>query len=247
MQNLLIIEDNLIQAHFLSNTICKEIPDIKLYNIALTGMEAINIIKEERVDIIILDMKLPDMTGMDIIDFVSKNNIAKYISSILVFTGEMELLSQIVGNQYVFDYCSKINSMDLIVHKIKDLLEQKKSCSHLTSIKDQIKIELENLKYNFSYAGTKYLYECIYECYNKDKIYDINLNKDIYPIISHKYHKTISSIKANIFQATSVMYYEIEEDILDEYFGYNIKSKPKTKDIITIILQKLYQNKYVIF
>lgn len=240
MQKLLIIEDNLIQAHFLTNTICKEIPDIKLYNIALTGIEAINIIKEESVDIIILDMKLPDMTGVDIINFISKNNIAKYLSSILVLTGEMELLSQIIGNQYIFDYCSKINGMDLIVHKIKELLEEKKKCSRITSIKEQIKTELENLKYNFSYAGTKYLYECICECYARKKLYDFNLNKDIYPIISHKYHKTISSIKANIFQATSLMYCEIEEDILEEYFGYNIKSKPKTKDIITMILLKLH-------
>lgn len=106
--------------------------------------------------------------------------------------------------------------------------------------KGENKKELENLKYNFSYLGTKYLCECIYECYNKNKIYDINLNKDIYPIISKKYHKTISSIKANIFQATSIMYYEIEEQILQEYFGYNVRSKPKTKDIITRVLQKLH-------
>ena len=240
MQKLLVIEDNLIQAYFLTNTICKEVPDVKLYHIALTGKEAINIIKEEIVDIIIMDLKLPDMTGIDILNYISENNIVKYDSSIIVFTGEMELLSQVIGNKYVFDYCSKINGMDFIITKIKKLLELKRKCYNITLIKEKIKKELENLKYNFSYLGTKYLCECIYECYNKNKIYDINLNKDIYPIISKKYHKTISSIKANIFQATSIMYYEIEEQILQEYFGYNVRSKPKTKDIITRVLQKLH-------
>lgn len=75
MQKLLVIEDNLIQAYFLTNTICKEVPDVKLYHIALTGKEAINIIKEEIVDIIIMDLKLPDMTGIDILNYISENNI----------------------------------------------------------------------------------------------------------------------------------------------------------------------------
>ena len=46
MKNLLIIEDNLIEAYTLTNYICKQISDIRLYNIASTGKEAINIIKE---------------------------------------------------------------------------------------------------------------------------------------------------------------------------------------------------------
>lgn len=69
MQNLLIVEDNLIQSHFLVNSICKNIPNIRLYNIVSTGIEAIEIIKREKVDIIILDLKLPDMNGIDIIKY----------------------------------------------------------------------------------------------------------------------------------------------------------------------------------
>ena len=33
MQNLLIIEDNLIYSHFLVNSICKELNNIRLYSI----------------------------------------------------------------------------------------------------------------------------------------------------------------------------------------------------------------------
>lgn len=239
MQNLLIVEDNLVQSHFLANSICKEISDIRLYNIVSTGIEAIDIIKEEQVDIIILDLKLPDINGIDIIDFISQNNITKYNSSIIVVTGELGLLAKIIGNKYVFGYCSKTNGIDFIIKQIKDLTDEKQKINCIDSIKNRIKVELEALKFDFSYIGTKYLYECIYECYYKTNIYDINLNHDIYPIISKKYHKTINSIKTSIFQSTSIMYYEIDEHTLSNYFGYNIISKPKPKDIIITILQKI--------
>lgn len=82
MQNLLIIEDNLIQAHFLANSICRELLDIRLFGIITTGSEALEIIRKEKIDIIILDLKLPDMTGIEIINFISKNHLTKYNSSI---------------------------------------------------------------------------------------------------------------------------------------------------------------------
>lgn len=239
MQNLLIVEDDLIQSHFLANSICKQIQNIRLYNIVPTGAEAINIIKEEKVDIILLDLNLPDMSGIDILNYISKYDINKYNSSVIVVTSQMDLLTKIIGNKFVFNYCSKINSIDFIMKQIEILANEKQKTYNMDSIKNQIKVELESLKFDFSYIGTKYLYECIYECYYKTNIYDINLNKDIYPIISKKYHKTINSIKTSIFQSISIMYYEIDETVLSNYFRYTITSKPKCKDIIFKVLQKI--------
>lgn len=239
MQNLLIVEDDLIQSHFLANSICKEISDARVYNIASTGSEAIDIIKEEKVDIIILDLKLPDMTGIDIINYISSNNIVKYSKSVFVLTGEMELLSKIVKNKCIFNYSSKIKNIDYIISQIKNLIEQKEKNICEDKIKEEIKKELEILKFDFSYMGNKYLYECIYQCFFKTNIYNINFKKDIYPIISSKYHKTVNSIKTNIFQATSIMYYEINNKELSDYFGYKIINKPKTKDVVFAIVEKL--------
>ena len=111
----------------------------------------------------------------------------------------------------------------------------------MDTIKQQIQEELEKLNFNFSYIGTKYLIDCIYECYYQNKIYDVNLNKDIYPIVSKKFNKSINSIRANIFQSISIMYYDNDENNLSNYFGYKILSKPKNKDLIIHILQKLHK------
>ena len=242
MKNLLIIEENLIEAHTLTNYICKRISDIRLYNIASTGKEAINIINEEIVDIIILDLNLPDVTGVDVINYIAKNKIEKYKNSIIIFTNEMQLLREIHRSEYVFNYCTKINSANYIISSIKEMIEKNKKDSYNFFIKEKIKLELEKLHFNFSYIGTKYLYELIYECYSKNKLYDINLRKEIYPILSKKYNKAIATIKSDIFHATSIMYCETEENILSSYFEYEIIEKPKVKDIVNIVLQKIYEN-----
>ena len=95
------------------------------------------------------------------------------------------------------------------------------------------------MKYNFTYIGTRYLHACIYECYYKANINDVNLNKDVYPTISKKYNKNVNTIKSSIFQATTVMYNENNKQFISKYFGYNVISKPRTKEIIFTILEKI--------
>ena len=51
MKNILIIESNIIEACFLTNFISKQISNVRVYNIALNGIEALNIIKNNLVDI----------------------------------------------------------------------------------------------------------------------------------------------------------------------------------------------------
>lgn len=239
MQNLLIIEDNLIQAHFLANSICKEVLNVRLYGIVSTGIEALEIIKKEKVDIIVLDLKLPDINGIEILDFILNNHLSKYNSSIIVCTGEMKMLPEVIDNKCLFNYCSKINGIDFVVNQIKELTKEKQNKCCEDTVNRIIKEQLENLKFDFSYIGTKYLYECICECYYKNNVYNINFKKEIYPIISKKYHKTINSIKASIYQAISIMYYEVSESELSNYFGYHVINKPKPRDIIFVILEKI--------
>lgn len=169
MKNLLIIEDNLVQSYFMVNHICKELKNIRLYSIVTTGREAIKIIDKKQVDIIILDLNLPDMTGIDIINYMDRNNMQDYHSSIIIVTGEMDLLSQVSNNKYVYTYCSKLNLFETLIDDIKQLLYLKEKTHKNRLIKEQIINELQQLNFNFSYSGTKYLCDCIEDALKKEK------------------------------------------------------------------------------
>lgn len=243
MQNLLIVEDNLIQSYHLANSICREISNIRLYGIVPTCSEAIEIIKNCKVDIIILDLKLPDSSGNDVINFIKKNNLSKYEYSIIILTGEISMIKDSINNKYIYYYCTKIGSYESVVEHTKELAEIKDMESSYSQLDKVIKANMESLNFDFSYKGTVYLFDTILEIMEREDKFEINFDKEIYPIIAKKYNTKKNSIKVNIFNSVSLMYYNISEDKLSEYLGYKVTTKPKTKELITsIILHVLRQN-----
>lgn len=243
MQNLLIVEDNIAQSYHLANSLCRDVSNIRLYGIVSTCSEAMEIVKNNAVDIIILDLKLPDLSGDNLVKFIEKNNLSKYEESIIILTGETDMLQKVRRNKYIYYYCTKLGSYSSIIAHTKELADIKDKVLTCDFINDEIKRNMEDLKFDFSYKGTIYLYECICEMFLKENRFDINLDNEIYPIIAKKYNKTKNSIKVNIFHSISLMYYNIDESVLSSYLGYTIESKPKTKEIITsIIIHILNEN-----
>ena len=73
MFNILIIEDDAIQCKQLVNFISSSITDLKLYSMTFDGNEALEIIKNKKIDIIILDLLLPDISGLNILQYIEEN------------------------------------------------------------------------------------------------------------------------------------------------------------------------------
>lgn len=242
MINLLIIEDNFIQAQYLINCICSQIPDVRLYNIASTGKEALELIKNKKIDIILLDLKLPDMSGNEIIHYIQENSLDKYINSIIITSAYIDLINLLPASKYIFSYVFKGADINFLISEIKKLTASKKQFSDKNLLIQKINEELHKLNFNFSYIGTRYLSECIYIVSYLDDKYNIVLQKDVYPIIAKKYNKTISNIKSNINKATIHMYYDCDEEVLKNFLGIDVSNyNPKPKEIIMNIIEKIIE------
>ena len=136
MFNLLIVEDDFVQAQHLINCICKSLSNIRLYNIISTAQECINILKEEPdIDIIILDLSLPDMSGKFIIEYIEKNNIEKYKNSLIIHSGYIDLITQVRLSKYVFSYIFKGSSSDMLISEVKRLTLEKKFVENDSNIR----------------------------------------------------------------------------------------------------------------
>lgn len=135
---------------------------------------------------------------------------------------------------------NKNNFLILVVNNNKENKKENISSKNISSrkIRQKIKEELENLNYNYSYKGTRYLEDSIYLVYKSEYEKD-NLTKEIYPIIAKKYNTSVENVKCNIIQASNNSYYECPQEIMEKYFGYPLIVKPKTKDIIYAIIRKL--------
>ena len=238
MINMLVIEDNVIQCQQFINYISSMMPNVKVYSMLFNGLDALEIIKKQHIDIILLDLVLPDISGLEIIKYIEYNNFLLYKNSIVIVSGEANKHPELYRNEYVYECFQKPVDLEKIVETLKNIIDNENEEKEKAIIKSKIYNELQNLNYNFSYIGTQYLIECIFILYNYNNP-SINLSKDVYPRIAKKYLTSTNTIKVDIFQAILNSYYDCEQSKLEKYFNRYFYSKPKTKDIIYKVLEKI--------
>ena len=65
------------------------------------------------------------------------------------------------------------------------------------------------------------------------------LSKHVYPAVAEKYNKNANTIKCDISQATKMMIYDCDEDVITNYFNLTNFVKPTVKQVIFTVLNKL--------
>lgn len=239
MQNLMIIDDNILYIQKIVNNISKNLNNIKIYSFYTNTDSAIfETIKNKEVDIILINV---EFAGLDVVDFIYKNSIDIYKKSIILLCKNSKLVKSLYKdeyNKYIYTCVKFSESITNLISTLRKVVFYKENTSDEIMIKARIRRELKKLKYNFSNIGTEYILESIYIIY-KNKIYNLNLSKHVYPILSEKYKKSINTIRCDITTATRIMYCECEERFIMEYFGYLEPDKPEVKEVITTIFEKI--------
>ncbi|MBK5225671.1 MAG: response regulator [Thermoleophilia bacterium] len=86
-------------------------------HVAFSGMQALEFVEENEPDVIILDLKMPGIDGMEVLRRVRKNYPA---IQIIVHTGAGNDLDEIEARRLgVFDYLKKPADIDLLVDRIR--------------------------------------------------------------------------------------------------------------------------------
>lgn len=109
---------------------------------ASSGREAIQILKEEKLDIILLDVMMPEVSGYEICKIV-KNNPETQFVPVLMLTALSELEDRIKGIEAgADDFLTKpINRLELKT-RVKSLLKVK--CMHDRLLADRNSLEIKN-------------------------------------------------------------------------------------------------------
>lgn len=247
MLNMLIVDDNLYFAKSLINNIVQLNSDIRLCMIATDGKEALNAINTKDIDLIILDLKIPIYNGLDIIEYLISINKNIYYNSIIVISGENEMILKVRNNPLIYSYINKSAGMDNILKEINQLVFLKKeelekeriNKRKKQLIKQQINNELYKIGYINKYAGTKYLSDAIYFYYFINNKKNIKLKNDIYPIISKKYNLSVNTVKCDIIMATKKMNENVSKENREKYFGFFFDKKITPKLVINAVLNKI--------
>ena len=235
MLNLLVINNDPSICKRIVNGMMMYVKNIRTCGISYTVKEAIEIVKKQKIDVIILDYDMPNGVARDFLNYIDENNVDDKMSVILLVNENDSLIS----NKCIYKIVHKTNELAPIVYAVREI-SVNNTTFRQSLLKDKIYKELEKLQYNLSYVGTQYMAEAIYELYSKNYIYKGgNLSKNVYPLIAQNHNTTVNNIKCNITAATRSMTERCPKEVMENYLFCEGSEKPKVKEIMYKIINKL--------
>lgn len=231
---LLIADDNIYYTKNLINCITNELTDI---NITTNGKETLDIIKRISFDLILLDLNLSDVSGINIIREMQTLKL-DVIPKIIIISEEINLINELKKDTSVINVIYKGEDFETICKKVQRYIKEIEFEKNKYEIRNKIIQELSYIGYNFKYKGSNYILEAILYAHTCEQfIFSDNLEKNIYKYVAYEHKTSINNIKTNIIRATNIAYTCQSEEIINNYFNLEIKMKPK--DVINKVLSKI--------
>ena len=160
-ENILIVDDELNHLNSLKELIKREDYDVNLAN---NASEAIAIIDKEHIDVLLLDMNMPGMGGVEVMKHISRNNIN---TTVIVVSGESTFEAAENALKYgAYDYIRKPYSIDGLLNSLKNALKKRQ-------------LEHENQAMNQRLLKSEYLHR-----------YIVNKSPDIVYMLDREGHFT---------------------------------------------------------
>ncbi len=90
---------------------------------ASSGQMALDKLEEEPADVVVADMKMPDMNGIEVTRWIKKDHP---LVEVILLTGHASLEASVEGMEVgAFDYLLKPIAIDELVYKIEDAHRKK--------------------------------------------------------------------------------------------------------------------------
>lgn len=264
---VLIADDNAEFANNLAGYV--ERGGMEVIGMARDGNEAFDMVSNVQPDILLLDVIMPHLDGIGVLEKISNSNISKQPICIMLSAVGQDKITQRaleLGAEY---YIVKPFDINLLVKRMRELKENKpiqfKNTTMNTNNMEvneirtpyiQISPEatkneenLEALVTNVIHEvgvpahikGYQYLREAIMLVVNDIEIIN-QITKQLYPEIAEKFSTTPSRVERAIRHAIEVAWGRGKTDAVENIFGYTVsaaKGKPTNSEFIAMIADKL--------
>ncbi len=265
MQNnkisVLITDDNKDFCNILNDCLSMD-KDMVVTGMAEDGLQAIKLIEEKKPDLIVLDLIMPHLDGLGVLEKLNSMNIQTRPKVIVLSAIGQDKITQralTLGADY---YVVKPFEMDVFIKRIKDMFNgilnndealktdsfvETNTAKYTVHANTPLGLELEitNIIHQIGIPahikGYKYLREAISVVVNDFDILSA-VTKELYPTIAIKYNTTASRVERAIRHAIEVAWDRGHLETIDKLFGYTIhneKSRPTNSEFIAIIADNI--------
>ena len=254
--NVAIADDNEKMVEVLSKIIDQD-EDLKLVGKAHNGEEICNIIKEKQPDVVVLDIIMPKVDGLSVMErFSHDENLKKVPSFIVVSAVGQERITEDafdLGADYFmlkpFDNKMLLNRIKHIrragERRVREMNRPRQKEEENTYNSGNLETDVTDIIHEIGVPahikGYHYLRTAILSAIENQSLLD-SVTKMLYPTVAKTYETTSSRVERAIRHAIEIAWDRGNMEVINSFFGYtinNYKGKPTNSEFIALITDKL--------
>lgn len=247
--NVAIADDNERILDMLEEVINMD-KDLEVVGKAKNGEEMCQIIKNKEPDVVLLDLIMPKMDGLTVMEKVNHDTSGRKQPHFIVVTAVgQEKITEDAFNKGANYYIMKPFNNEVLLNRIKTVSRvfqnQEKKIENTKENTQNREEDLVNRVTNMLHEigipahikGYHYLRDAIMMAVEDMDVLNA-ITKVLYPTVAKKYQTTSSRVERAIRHAIEVAWSRGKLDTLDELFGYTVsngKGKPTNSEFIALI------------
>jgi len=261
--NVAVADDNTKMADMLGQMI-EEDKDLELVGKAHNGEEICSIIREKHPDVVILDIIMPKMDGLSVMEQFAHDTSGKKIPSFIVLSAVgQERITEDAFNLGADYYMLKPFDNNMLLNRIKHIRratdrrireisrvpgKEEKNPKTERNLETDVTNIIHEIGVPAHIKGYQYLRDAIILSVNDMEMLN-SITKILYPTIAKRHQTTSSRVERAIRHAIEVAWSRGKMDTIDELFGYTVstgKGKPTNSEFIALIADKIrleYKNR----
>ncbi|WP_334056402.1 LytR/AlgR family response regulator transcription factor [Polaribacter sp. P097] len=149
---ILIVDDEVF-VHGIFEAICKNIDDVTIVNKFKDSRKALDFLEDNKVDLIFLDIQMPEFTGLDFLNELDKKGLQ---TSVAIVTSNPEYAIDVINNNNVVYFIKKPLHKYSIKYSIKEAI---KGAIHRKSLLEA-SISMKKSKENKEEKSTHTFFSC---------------------------------------------------------------------------------------
>lgn len=244
--NVAIADDNERILNILEEIVNND-EELTLVGKADNGEDMYHIIKNKEPDVVLLDLIMPKMDGLSVMELVQEDRNLKKMPDFIIITAiGQERITEDAFKRGASYYIMKPFNNEMVLNRIKhthrEIQYEKTPVGNISECRREIDEEsLESRVTNMIHEigipahikGYHYLRDAIMMAVEDMDVLNA-ITKILYPTVAKKYRTTSSRVERAIRHAIEVAWSRGKLDILDDLFGYTVSNKKRKADELRI-------------
>lgn len=254
--NILIVDDNVEFANLLKDFINSH-DDLHVVGVARDGVEAIEMIKMLTPDVVILDIIMPNLDGLGVLEKFHSLKYKNKPQFIILSAISQDIFIRkaiSLGAEY---YIIKPFDASVLITRIRQIFREKYSSCILNNKnilpskyigdsigENNVEAVITDLLHKSGISphmsGYKYLKEAVMYTTEHPEVMN-SVTKILYPYIANKFDSTPQKVERAMRSAIARAWKKVDSNTISSLFGrrINLKKKPSNSEFIALLADKI--------